>query len=317
MYNTEQKEIYIKEKIASESYAKFVRSIFEACSKFEYACSKDLCVMNEEELRETLNSVLGIRGNSQCGRIIILRDYVRWCIVSGVGGACDTIFNIRISGVNRIKQTMVATPLHLQICLDKIFGKESSGTIECTYRCYYWLAYAGVDEADILGIKASDINFKKQSIRVRDKEFILYREAIQAFQEAVNSYEFVYEHPRYKSSIVRARCDGDEIMRGFSVTPSTMAMRVELSRRNKKCIDAGLTDVTLSYSRVRLSGLFYRTYYNEMSGIPVSFESFVSDLIDGKDYKLPSKYSTMETKQKQIENGYRQDYERWKSAFFI
>lgn len=317
MYNTEQKENYIKEKISSESYAKLVRGIFEACSKFEYALDKDLCLMDEEDLPEVLDSVLGIRGSSQCGRIIILRDYIRWCAASGVDGVKKSIFNIRISGANKIRQTMVATPLHLQNCLDKIFAKESSGTIDCTYRCYYWLAYAGVEEADILGIKKYDIDFKSQTIRTGGKEFILYRESIPAFLEAVNSSEFMYEHPRYKVPSVRERCDGDEIMRGFSVTPSTMAMRVELSRRNKKCIDAGLTDVTLSYSRVRLSGLFYRMYYNEISGIPVDFDPFVSDLVEGKDYKLPSKYSTMKTKQKQIKNDYEQDYERWKSAFLI
>ena len=91
-------------------------------------------------------------------------------------------------------------------------------------------------------------------------------------------------------------------------------MRTTLSKRNIKAIEEGKTDLQLSFYRVRMSGLFYRTYEIERAGGTVDFSDAALRLMDGKTYSLSGR-EKIEHNQLRIERDYFEDYQRWKLAF--
>jgi len=264
-----------------------------------------------------VDGLVGFRARSKWMRLIILKDYVKWCIGMKVPGACDGMLKIETVGLEKVKHQTVANPLHLQRYLDSICEPESEETTDNIYRCFYWLAYGGVAEEDILSIKCSDVDLNNMVVRYNDTEVPIYREALPAFKNCVKLTQFVYKHPNYDKLVYKDRADGDTLVRGIRSAPSIKAMRVELSRRSKAKMDEGKTDLKLSYFRVWISGLFYRMYERERAGMPVDFSAAAAQFMEGKTYKLDRGRNTPEAKKRQLTRDYLEDYERWKLAFAI
>ena len=219
-------------------------------------------------------------------------------------------------GLGKVRTQTVFNPTELQKYLDTICEPESEKTTDNIYRCFYWLAFAGMEEEDILKVRCSDVDFENMVVHFGGEEYEIYRAAIPAFRNAATLTEFVYKHPNYPPDkrVIRNRALGDTLIRGIRSAVSVKSLRVELSRRSKKCIDEGLTEKQLSYYRVWLSGMFYRMYEAENAGMPVSFSGAADKFMEGKEYKLDTGRNTPEAKKRAVMNDYMQDYERWKAA---
>lgn len=317
MYNEELKTKFVRGYTNSISTAEVCQTIFNAFEQYEVEWGADLCTRNTEELQPVVDGLVGFRARSKWMRLIILKDYVKWCIGMKVPGACDGMLKIETVGLEKVKHQTVASPLHLQRYLDSICEPESEETTDNIYRCFYWLAYGGVAEEDILSIKCSDVDLNNMVVRYNDTEVPIYREALPAFKNCVKLTQFVYKHPNYDKLVYKDRADGDTLVRGIRSAPSIKAMRVELSRRSKAKMDEGKTDLKLSYFRVWISGLFYRMYERERAGMPVDFSAAAAQFMEGKTYKLDRGRNTPEAKKRQLTRDYLEDYERWKLAFAI
>ena len=317
MYNEELKTKFVRGYTNSISTAEVCQTIFNAFKQYEVEWGADLCTRSTEELQPVVDGLVGLRARSKWMRLIILKDYVKWCIGMKVPGACDGMLKIETVGLEKVKHQTVASPLHLQRYLDSICEPESEETTDNIYRCFYWLAYGGVAEEDILSIKCSDVDLNNMVVRYNDTEVPIYREALPAFKNCVKLTQFVYKHPNYDKLVYKDRADGDTLVRGIRSAPSIKAMRVELSRRSKAKMDEGKTDLKLSYFRVWISGLFYRMYERERAGIPVDFSAAAAQFMEGKTYKLDRGRNTPEAKKRQLTRDYLEDYERWKLAFAI
>lgn len=314
MYNSELKTAYIEQKTDKSTLRHECRVLFDKCARYEESFGGDLCTMPADVLRPILEELTGIRSRSFLPRIITLRDYCSWCVLSGVQGARNDIRDIRPSGLEKVKTSMVSGPIHLQKYLDEICDGDSAKSIDCIYRCYYWLSFAGMEEEDILRVQGKNIDFENMEAHFEGVDYPLYREAIESFRNAVFLKDFVYSNPQYPD-ILRSRVDGDILMRGIRGTVTSKSIRVELSRRSRRAYDAGVTDQRLSHYRVWLSGLFYRMYEKERAGYPVSFKSAAEAHMDGSEYKLDSGRNTIEAKMAQIMRDYQNDYDRWKIVF--
>lgn len=317
MYNEELKTKFVREYTNSISTAEVCQTIFNAFERYEVEWGADLCTRSTEELQPVVDGLVGFRARSKWMRLIILKDYVKWCIGMKVPGARDGMLKIETVGLEKVKHQTVASPLHLQRYLDSICEPESEETTDNIYRCFYWLAYGGVTEEDILSIKCSDVDLNNMVVRYNDTEVPIYREALPAFKNCVKLTQFVYKHPNYVKLVYKDRADGDTLVRGIRSAPSIKAMRVELSRRSKAKMDEGKTDLKLSYFRVWISGLFYRMYERERAGMPVDFSAAAAQFMEGKTYKLDKGRNTPEAKKRQLTRDYLEDYERWKLAFAI
>ena len=317
MYNEELKTRFIQEYTKSISRAESCVQAFNAIEPFEVQWDADFCTKSAAELEPVVEQLVGFRVRSRWLRIIIFQKYVKWCLAHKVKDACDGMLQVECAGLDKVRTQMVSNPTMLQAYLDVVCDPESEKTTDNIYRCFYWMAYSGMDEHDIMNVKCSDVDFDNMVIRYGGKEYEIHREAIPSFRNAATLTEFVYKHPNYPpdKKVIRNRALGDTLIRGIRSTTSLAALRVELSRRSKKFIEDGLTDKQLSYYRVYLSGLFYNMKKREEAGIPVDFTGVASRFMEGKTYKLDAGRNTPEAKKRAVVNDYLQDYERWKAAF--
>lgn len=315
MYNEKLKQQFILNYTHSENTANHCAAIFNTFSEFEEGWGADLCTKSEDELQLAVDAVVGLRARTQWSRLIVLKDYVKWCIEEQVPNACDGMLKIQTTSLDKIKQQTLSNPLHLQRYLDCICDAEKEETTDNIYRCYYWLAFGGVAEEDILNIKCSDVDLNNMVVRYKTTEVPIYREALPAFRNCVSLTQFAYKHPNYSKIIYKDRVSGNTLVRGIRSLPTVKSMRVELSRRSKEKLEKGVTDLKMSYLRVWISGLFYRMYEREQAGIPVDFSAAAMNFMEGKTYQLKSGRNTPDAKKRQIANDYMKDYERWKLAY--
>lgn len=319
MYNGELKTKFIRDYTQSINTAKVATTIFNSFSIYEEGWQADLCTKSAEELQPIIDNVMALRMRSQWVAMNILKEYVRWCIVNNVPNACDGMLNITMVGLEKIRRKMVSSPLHLQQCLNKVFLPEEDNTIDNLYRCYYWMAYAGLKEEDTVLLSPANICFQEQCINFEGASYPLYRESLPAFRNAAELTGFMYDHPGYNKPVMRSRVDGDTIMRGIKADTKIMTIRSALSRRMASAEKNGLTDVKLSFFRTWLSGLFYLMYERERAGITVDFSETVASVMAGKTYRIEGvnkriKVSHLQNRKKL---DYMEDYQRWKLAFAI
>lgn len=319
MYNEDQKLDFIRYKYRLDSSsARLAVATFETCAPFEKEWGADICTKSAKDIEPVANKLVGMRSKSKWPRYNILKSYVQWCKAIGVPDVCDGIFYVKFDELSKLRTQMVRNPAHLQGYLNEIFEPENENTVDNTYRCYYWMAYGGIDEEDILRITVSDIDFSEKIIKYRDTAVEIYRQAWPAFDKAIHLTEFQWRARVGKdgNSLIRKRADGDVIVRGIAGIPNQNVMRATLSRRAKQCSEAGLTDMRLSYARVWMSGLFYRMYQEELSTGIVDFSDVARQFMNGKTYNLEKDRGTLEDKRRKVQKNYTDDYQRWKAAFY-
>lgn len=316
MYNEEMKARFIRQYTGSLNTANVATTIFNALEEHEKSWNADLCTRSSEELQPVIDEIAGLRSKSKWMALTILKEYVKWCIAMKVPDACDGMLQIRAVGLDKIRRQMVSGPLHLQKFLDEICEPESEETIDNIYRCYFWMAYGGIDEEDTILIRNEEVDFSRMAISYKTTSVPIYREALPAFRNAVSLSSFLYKNKNYSKPIRRDRVPGDTLMRGIRATTKTFTMRTTLSKRNIKAVEDGKTDLQLSFYRVRMSGLFYRVYEMERAGISASFSEAALRVMDGKTYSLSGR-EKLEHRQNKIERSYLEDYQRWKLAFSI
>lgn len=317
MYNEAIKTKFISDYSKGDMHiAGLANSVFDIVEPFEGKWGADICTKGAEDIQPVVDHIVGLRSRSKIGKINVLRDYVKWCLSNQIPGACDGMLNVGAEGLDKIRRQMVANPLGLQSYLDALCEPEKLKTTDNIYRCYYWLAYSGMAEEDILKVKTSDVDFTTLTVRFNDLEYPMYRESLPAFKNCVTLTEFVYKHPLYSKLIYKDRVPGDLLIRGVKQQPVAKTLRVELSRRAKKAVeDNKTTTLRLSHFRVWLSGLFYQMYEREKAGFPVDFSEAARKFASGKEYNLSSTRNTPEAIIRRISTEYLNDYQRWKMAF--
>lgn len=315
MFNEERKKEFIRGYTGSLNTANVATTIFNAAEKFEVEWNADLCTKSAEELQPLVDKISGLRAKSKWMSLTILKEYVKWCIAMKVPNACDGMLHIEAVGLDKVRRQMVANPIHLQSYLDIMFEKESEETIDNLFRCYFWMAYGGIDEDDTILVKAEDVDFSQMVIHYKTTTIPIYREAVPAFRNAVMLTDFKYIHtksPRYETR--RERIPGDTIMRGIKADAKILTMRTTISKRNIKAVQEGRIELQLGFYRVRMSGLFYRTYEKERAGLDVDFTDAAERMMDGKKYTLSGR-ETIDHRRNRLVKDYMEDYERWKLAF--
>lgn len=305
MYNEEQKMRFLKETRRSPVYG---ASIFRATESVEEKYGVDLCLLPAEAIQSILNEKLGIRAKSVGTACVFLKAYFSWCRDNGIETG-NGLEGLSVKTEEKIRNTMVASPKHLELILDKAFDPVESETIDCIYRCFLWMAFSGMEETDAVNVKIPEVDFIRMVIRHQDREYEMYKEALPAFHKACELTKFIYQHfnPEYKVS--RARYPGDNLFRGFrSEKIKVNSLRSVVSSRfhEKK--------MKLSYDRLVLSGTFYRAYEMERAGFTPDFSDVVEERVERVDRAYSGSYCQKKTAAS-IKNELLNDYASWKHAF--
>ena len=303
MYNEERKMQFVEETKSTKAFGRFV---FSTTQPYEESAMQDLCELPSDVLQEIINKNFGVRTRSVDNTISYIRSYVTWCKEKEYK-TCDGIYAVKMQMDEKMKRYMIASPKHLQAILDKVFLPVESETIDCVYRCYLWLLFAGLEEMDAADVKTSEVDFNSMLIEHDGKSFELYRESIPAFRTACEATQFQFIHPKYTQT--RNRYLGDNLMRGIraeNMKPTSIRSAIQKSFKSN--------GIDLTYSTIRLSGMFYRAYETERMGNEVNFDDYITEQI----IKRNSTYHVNYTRNKaanMIKRDLLDDYACWKAAF--
>ncbi len=306
MYNAEQKTRFVKSYTEAAAVREEALKLFNALEPCEERLGRDLCAMEGEELRLAVGSQMGTKNRSRHTRLTILREYGRWCTENGIPGATDALQNLQDIGIERMRQTTLRNPRHLQSWLDIICAPESANTSDNTVRAFCWLCYAGLSQDDAITVRSSEVDFRTQTIRRGGREYPIYPESLPAMHNCV-------ELERFK----RPRVPGDLLLRGIKGKPTVLSFRTDVGRKRPRLIGTPMEDMDISFNRIWLSGLFYRMYEEEQAGFPVDFLKAA----DAQLYDLPARASRSgpvpNKKRNELAREYKIDYERWKQTLII
>lgn len=314
MYNESQKRAFIEAHTDSDKTAAKIAQIFSWFESYEEKWELDLSQQSAENLQPVINELSGIRTKSTENILYILKEYVKWCVNNGYKTS-NGIFEVRVVITDKIRTQMVASPYHLSLILDTHFSKAEEETIDITYRVFLWMAFAGLEDKDAVRVTGNSVNLKDFEIVFEGHKYELYKECLDDFEKACSLTSFQYNHPNYTTR--RDRAIGNTIMRGFrSPTVDLMTIRPVVNKKLLVSIDEQHPDAKhpISYNRIYLSGLFYRTYERERAGHPVNFSDIVAITMKNKNYTT-TKTRTLTTIANTLEREYLADYERWKCAF--
>ena len=320
MYNADQKKQFIKQYTDKEKVEKACVALFNALEASEESWDADISTVDANRAKVAIENVVGMRMDSITQRVAILRKYAQWCLDNNKEGACGDLLIIHIDGEAKMRKQTVKNPKELQSYLDAICDPESKLTVDMATRCYCWLAYAGMEEEDILRLTKENVHFENMVVTYNGKDYPLYREALKSVQACATMTYFMFEHPILSSQngiIQRDRAPGDQLVRGFRVELTGTTIRASLSRLAREAERAGKTDIRLSHYRLWLSGLFYRVYEAEVADIEdprILFFRFIQEYTRDKEFKLDSGRNTKAAKQRSIANEYYRDYQRWKTT---
>lgn len=323
MYNQELKERFISQQIDIEHTRTVIRNIFKVSEPVEIAEQKDFCALDAEKINEIFKKTCGLKKQTSMWIYRIIKKYCEWCIENEVDGASREYekINYEDAGIEKIRGSMVSNPLHLQKVLDKALDEESLETMDNAFRCYFWLAFMGCPEDLAFDVTTKNVDFENMVIKIKDKDsgddifFPIYRESIPAFKNCVNLQEFRFLNPVYREGTVSyiSRVPGNQLLRGIKTQANKKAFREKVARKLAAARAKDSSILNISYDRLWLSGLFYRQYQEEMSGMIPDFSDAALEHIKGKEYRLYGKDSSEATYQR-FKRRYLEEYIRWKIA---
>lgn len=308
MYNEERKMRFLEE---TRSSVDFGRSVFNTIAPHEEKENKDLCELSIEVLQPIANTKFGSRTRTSDSTIAFLRSYVCWCKEQGYPTTSD-VYDLKTEMDEKMKRMMIASPTHLEVVLNKVFDPVQDETVDCLYRCYIWMAFAGIEESETPEVRVDEIDFDSMTIEHGGRSYEIYREAVPAFKMACTATQFRYVNPNYtngKQGGYRNRHPGEHLLRGIrSEKIKLTTIRSVVGKKFKA------EAVETSYGKIRLSGLFYKTYEMERFGEPINFDSFVVEHMGKTEHKYHANYT-----RNKLANGIKRDleddYECWKAAF--
>lgn len=319
MYNTTQKEKFIYSYTTQVSVNKLCVQLFNKFEDLENSWGNDLCTREAKDLQIGLEKFCGIRNRSKLYPLKIIKAYIKWCIDNNIPGAIDGTIGLEEDFLGKLKDNTISGPVELQNYLNTICDPVEKDTVDNIIRCFYWLAFGGMKQVDIMNVTSNNIDLFYMVARANNKEYVIYREAVPAIRKCIELRQFLLDNPNHATPVYVDRVDGNCLLRGIHGTPNQRSMKVRLSKmanyKDSEHDDSPM--VRLSYKKVWLSGIFYRLFEAERAGIEPDFISLAIELSEGKKYKLPDAPGALQSKYKKIAKIYAADYERWKLAFSL
>jgi len=314
MYNSEVKQRFIQAQQYKPSSRKNVVQVFNSIEKYEQEWGADLCTRSAEELQPVIDQIAGLHRRSADNTLSMLRCYFKWCKSMDIPGArVDELKKVKIAGLDKMKAQMVSGPVHLQQYLDAVYDAVDEETVDIVYRCYFWMAFGGINEKDTILIRNDQVDFDRMVIKYHSGDVPIYREAVLAFKKAATLTDFRHNHGTYENRWNRV--PGDTLMRGVKTSGKALNIRSAVNRNNRKAKKEEDTEQRLSFTRVRRSGLFYRIYEMERTGLPMDFADAALRVLGEKNY-AKREDETRQEMERRIKRELESDYDRWIMAFY-
>ena len=302
------KERFISTCTSLETRRRF-RGYFDAIEPAERLLSKDVSAFDQRELRDVLSGFGGVRTGNYAA-VMLLRNYVSWCLENKVDGTRVDIFDVQPSGVADMRLYMVSSPSHLNAVLSALLHSPEEKSTDDIIAAYVWLAFSGLPEIAAGSLTSDDVDMINLAIHYDSAEYPLYKEAEQVFLNCARAGALaVISSAR---TIYKPRADVPYLLRDTSGAPVVKKLRSVLTRKVSHAMADGLP--AISYSRVWLSGVFYRLFEREKSGAAIDL---LSDTPEEIARQISQSKAQMTTKYRNhCIRQYESDYLAWKQAFY-
>lgn len=298
MYKQKRKLAFMN--TLAPKFAKTAERVFSITEPYEETHSTDLCQLSDAVLQEIQAEHSDVRSFAS-----MIDRYIRWC---------EDTFQ-RDDRMEKIKVKMVASPKHLDWKMDMALDKAEMETTDSLMRAYFWLAFSGVPQNEIISMTKHDIDFENMVIFVNGRYYELYRESLRALRNVCFLPSFHYINPNYtgdKKNICRARKPGDNIFRG--IRRAQYSLEEMISQINKKLKPKG---VDMDYTSVFHSGIYYRMYEMERAGFEPDMSSYLADRMAKAEKKAMEEGRTFNRKTflNQVKVKLKKEYTMWKKAY--
>lgn len=331
MYNQNQKEEFLNyyKTVKPDKSTMLYRaeSVLSSIEKYEKKWEMDFCEQTDHvELQKVATEFSTMASGPLDGRIIVLREYCKWCKDREIPNASLEFLKIKVSN-DKIAEKMFGSPLELQIHLNKLFQPENLKNIHNVYRAFVWLAFIGFAEKECIDITCDDVDLNSMIISHNDSVFSIYSEALQCINNCKNLKTFNYSHPLYKDKTVdRERADGNLLLRGFGSDPKESPyykLNAMFSRSQTNAFRDGKITKRATYHSVWLSGIFYRAFQQEQQGSSIDFFGVAVRHWLNIPKQVANSVNEFnpedESHQKRVSlfvKSFEKDYKRWKKVFY-
>ena len=312
MYNDGLKRRFVSETTDLEARRKMAL-YFDAIESFERAYSKDIYAFSVEEVEDVVAGFGSARTSSSTSGILrTIKRYVAWCSSHGVEGTSDAAYHACVNQPANMRVSMVASPKHLSDVLGVLFHQPSMHSTDDVVAAYVWMAFSGLPEDATILLTSDDFSVEHKIISFNGIEYPLYDESLSIFSSCIESDSFASVSERCK--VVKPRVHGSLVLRSISGKPNLPTLRTKLARKVGGMIESGLNVPTISYSRVWLSGVFYRLFEREKSGAAIDL---LSDTPEEITRQISQSKAQMTTRYRNhCIRQYESDYLAWKQAFY-
>lgn len=317
MFNEQFKTKFLCEVTESDAVREYCSALFKSSEMLELKFDKDLSEFSIDEMQQFYCTNFGMRVLSRSTKLWALNRYVEWARLHGMNVVCDVMHDLNADNSQAYRTRMVCSPKHLQRYMDKVFRPESDNTIDVIYRSIFWMAFCGIERDDIEGLRDSDIDVDLMRVMVKGREIPLYEEAVASLHLSSALTAFRVIHPKYPDKEVWCdRIDGRLLLRGIKKSSNTKISVQnylnQMTRIIKLAFDANKVDAKLSFSSVKLSGIFYRMYLRELHGMKADFHAIASREIAAKG---AASEDDIKRNQNRRAKTLHTDYIGWQDAF--
>lgn len=320
MYNEEMKQRFIESEIKTESRKKIANECFTATQKYEEQLDADICTFSLDDLNLVLSQIIGVRRSSEATRMTVLKLYTKWCMSINYPNVSDAILHAVPDTTERFATQYVSGPQHLKSILNAAFGSDESDSVDCIYKGFFWLGFIGVPEDVVTNVSIYDVDLSNHVIAhnngVTTDEYPICNEAFPVIKKLAEMNSFEVIHPLYPDKrSFRPRYNSTQLLRGLSKDKSLRDLKRLSFDKMKECEHPLLKKYRISYNRVYISGVFYRTWCAEKETadiperyrIPVDFGDFIRELPGSEG--ISRRYFSMKKK------NMKDDYEKWKQIY--
>lgn len=323
MYNAELKERYIAS-LKAESSKTSVKYLFKKSEDLEREYGKDLYQFTLDEM-QILISRFSPRKLSRQSRIASIRAYLRWATADGLDVVISKLKDINdtseVAGEDNFAAKFVFSPQHLSTYLDSVFDDVELQTIDLTFRAFLWMSFMGVPQNMIERVSIRNVDLDEGFLVAGGEYYPLYKESVRTFYLLKNIDSFRYIHPLYDSLVYKPRIDSDVLIRGIKTakkeSPGEHVRRHQISTdvrgKIRKAIAKNPSIISLTYSNAKLSGVFYKMYLREESGIDVNFWSSAAKIV-AENGEEDLKSTNAQHKISKIKLAMAKEYIVWKKA---
>ena len=300
IYNLEQKQKYLDE-ITSENTKQQITGYFLRLGKKEEEYGKDIANMSLNELRDTLLSVGALDYTYRNHLVSLVRNYVKWTVwhdFAKNSKAIETITPRSIENVKLEREKMIKDAEQMENILFHGMRYESGENREIIAKLIMRLLYAGLtieelqdlkkesrrannivtteagdycidDAASVLWDMCKDLTFIERASRKNDGT---------AVKLNLEDSDFLFRPIASKKTNSSTSCSRaffmETVIRVFQSYSSYMGQNINVSPQN-----------------INLSGLFYKMFELEKTGIAISEETVSQISREKYNNKLRTKYT--------------------------